>query len=59
MHLTEHEQKIIALLATHTNRQIAATLQISTTTVIDDLARLYRKLGVLDRAGVIAKAGAR
>jgi DNA-binding CsgD family transcriptional regulator len=57
MNLTERELELIQLLADdYTNRQIAAKLLISTTAVIDDIARLYRKLGATDRAGAIAAA---
>jgi DNA-binding NarL/FixJ family response regulator len=56
MNLTPREQAILSLLSTRTNRQIAAKLQISTTAVIDDIARIYRKLGAHDRRSAIAAA---
>lgn len=57
MNLTPRELDVIRLVIEgRTNRQIAAALQISTTAVIDDIARIYRKLGAHDRESLIASA---
>jgi len=53
--LTPRELEILQLLTYgHTNRQIAASVQINTTDVIDHIADLYRKLGAHDRDSLIA-----
>ena len=49
--LTATEQRVAKLAASgYTNRQVAAALFISPRTVEDNLARVYRKLGVSSRA---------
>jgi DNA-binding CsgD family transcriptional regulator len=49
--LTATEERVAALAASgHTNRQVAAALFLSPRTVEDNLARVYRKLGVSSRA---------
>ena len=51
LELTATEERVAALAACgHTNRQVAAQLFISPRTVEDNLARVYRKLGVSSRA---------
>jgi DNA-binding CsgD family transcriptional regulator len=49
--LTATEERVATLAASgHTNRQVAAELFLSPRTVEDNLARVYRKLGVSSRA---------
>ncbi len=49
--LTATEERVAALAASgQTNRQVAAALFLSPRTVEDNLARVYRKLGVSSRA---------
>jgi DNA-binding CsgD family transcriptional regulator len=49
--LTATEERVAALAAAgHTNRQVAQALQLSPRTVEDNLARIYRKLGISSRA---------
>jgi DNA-binding CsgD family transcriptional regulator len=51
LELTATEERVAVLAASgHTNRQVAATLFLSPRTVEDNLARIYRKLGVSSRA---------
>jgi DNA-binding CsgD family transcriptional regulator len=51
LELTATEERVAALAAVgHTNRQVAAVLFLSPRTVEDNLARVYRKLGVSSRA---------
>jgi DNA-binding CsgD family transcriptional regulator len=49
--LTATEERVAALAASgHTNRQVAHALLLSPRTVEDNLARIYRKLGISSRA---------
>src|SRR5215468_4966796 len=49
--LTATEERVAALAASgHTNRQVARALFLSPRTVEDNLARIYRKLGITSRA---------
>jgi DNA-binding CsgD family transcriptional regulator len=49
--LTATEERVAALAASgHTNRQVAQALFVSPRTVEDNLARVYRKLGISSRA---------
>ena len=49
--LTATEERVAALAASgHTNRQVAQALFLSPRTVEDNLARIYRKLGITSRA---------
>jgi DNA-binding CsgD family transcriptional regulator len=51
LELTATEERVAALAASgRTNRQVAAALFLSPRTVEDNLARVYRKLGVSSRA---------
>jgi len=51
LELTATEERVATLAASgHTNRQVAAELFLSPRTVEDNLARVYRKLGVSSRA---------
>jgi DNA-binding CsgD family transcriptional regulator len=51
LELTATEERVAVLAASgHTNRQVAAELFLSPRTVEDNLARVYRKLGVSSRA---------
>jgi DNA-binding CsgD family transcriptional regulator len=51
LELTTTEERVAVLAASgHTNRQVAAALFLSPRTVEDNLARVYRKLGVSSRA---------
>lgn len=53
VHLTAAEQRVAELAATGmTNREIASKLFISPKTVEQNLGRVYRKLGVKNRAGL-------
>jgi LuxR family maltose regulon positive regulatory protein len=57
--LSAREQEVLAHLDSRlTNPEIAAELGISTNTLKTHLRRLYRKLGVADRRGALARAGA-
>ncbi|GAA1476484.1 LuxR family transcriptional regulator [Nocardioides aestuarii] len=54
--LTPVEQQMAALVARgYTNREIAASLSLSTKTVEANLSRSYRKLGVRSRAELVAR----
>jgi non-specific serine/threonine protein kinase len=56
-HLTSRERDVLRELVTgKSNREIAESLFISTTTVASHIASLYRKLGVDSRAEAIAWA---
>jgi DNA-binding CsgD family transcriptional regulator len=58
--LTPVEQRIAALVAQGcTNREIAASLSLSTKTVEANLSRSYRKLGVRSRAELVARLSVR
>jgi DNA-binding CsgD family transcriptional regulator len=51
LELTATEERVAVLAASgHTNRQVATALFLSPRTVEDNLARVYRKLGVSSRA---------
>jgi DNA-binding CsgD family transcriptional regulator len=51
LELTATEARVASLAASgHTNRQVAAELFLSPRTVEDNLARVYRKLGISSRA---------
>jgi DNA-binding NarL/FixJ family response regulator len=51
LELTAIEERVAVLAASgHTNPQVAAALFLSPRTVEDNLARVYRKLGVSSRA---------
>jgi DNA-binding NarL/FixJ family response regulator len=51
LELTATEARVASLAAAgHTNRQVAAELFLSPRTVEDNLARVYRKLGISSRA---------
>jgi DNA-binding CsgD family transcriptional regulator len=51
LELTATEERVAVLAGSgHTNRQVAAALFLSPRTVEDNLARIYRKLGVSSRA---------
>ncbi|WP_412542385.1 AAA family ATPase [Longispora sp. K20-0274] len=55
---TETERRIIELVrAGATNREIAATLHLSVKAVEANLTKLYRRLGVRNRAGLARAAG--
>jgi len=55
--LSRRESEMLALVAAgHTDSGIARLLSISPRTVSHTLARLYRKLGVENRAGAVARA---
>jgi DNA-binding NarL/FixJ family response regulator len=55
--LTQRESEVLALLvASHSNKGIAAKLVVSEDTVKTHIRGLYRKLGVADRGGAIAVA---
>jgi DNA-binding NarL/FixJ family response regulator len=55
--LTQRESEVLALLvASHSNKGIAAKLVVSEDTVKTHIRGLYRKLGVSDRGGAIAVA---
>jgi DNA-binding CsgD family transcriptional regulator len=54
--LTPVEQRIAALVADgRTNREIAAALSLSQKTVEANLSRMYHKLGIKSRAGLVAR----
>jgi DNA-binding CsgD family transcriptional regulator len=56
--LTAAEQRVAKLAASGlTNREVAATLFISTKTVEANLARAYRKLGIESRAELGQRIG--
>jgi len=58
--LTATEERVAALAASgRTNRQVAAELFLSPRTVEDNLARVYRKLGVSSRAELGAAMASR
>lgn len=55
--LTQRESEVLSLLvASHSNKAIAAKLVVSEDTVKTHIRGLYRKLGVSDRGGAIAIA---
>lgn len=55
--LSEQERVVLTALAdTHSRAQIAARLTVSPNTVKSQLASIYRKLGVSNRAGALAAA---
>jgi DNA-binding NarL/FixJ family response regulator len=55
--LTQRESEVLALLvASHSNKAVAAKLVVSEDTVKTHIRSLYRKLGVGDRGGAIAVA---
>jgi len=55
--LTQRESEVLSLLvASHSNKGIAAKLVVSEDTVKTHIRGLYRKLGVSDRGGAIAAA---
>ena len=55
--LTPRERQILPLLAQgHTNRQVAAQLQLGTGTVKSYVERLLQKLGAASRAEAAARA---
>lgn len=55
--LTQRESEVLALLvASHSNKAIAAKLVVSEDTVKTHIRGLYRKLAVSDRGGAIAVA---
>jgi LuxR family maltose regulon positive regulatory protein len=55
--LSEQERVVLTeLAATHSRAQIAAQLTVSPNTVKSQLASIYRKLGVSNRAGALAAA---
>jgi DNA-binding CsgD family transcriptional regulator len=52
--LSEREREVAELLALgHTNTEIAAILQLSVRTIEHHRARVFRKLGVRSRAGLV------
>jgi len=55
--LTQREREVVGLMADgHSNRAIAETLFLSEATVKTHLVRIYRKLGVDNRAAAVAEA---
>jgi DNA-binding NarL/FixJ family response regulator len=55
--LTERQVEVLALVAEgHTDRQIAAALALSETTVGRHLTNIFRRLGVSSRAAATAFA---
>jgi len=58
--LTPVEERIAALVADgRTNREIAAALSLSQKTVEANLSRMYHKLGIKSRAGLVARLAER
>ncbi|MFG2129275.1 response regulator [Streptomyces sp. NPDC048751] len=56
-HLTGREREVVRLMADgHSNRSIADSLYLSEATVKTHLVRIYRKLGVDNRAGAVSEA---
>ncbi|MGF1428300.1 response regulator transcription factor [Kitasatospora sp. LaBMicrA B282] len=57
--LTDLERRIVTLVrGGASNRQVAAALHVSVKSVEAALTRLYRRLGVRDRAGLLASPAA-
>lgn len=55
--LTHREREVVRLMADgHSNRSIAASLYLSEATVKTHLVRVYRKLGVDNRAAAVSEA---
>jgi DNA-binding CsgD family transcriptional regulator len=55
--LSEREKEVIRLMADgHSNRSIAQSLFLSEATVKTHLVRVYRKLGVDNRAAAVSEA---
>jgi DNA-binding NarL/FixJ family response regulator len=55
--LTQREREVVRLMADgHSNRAIAETLFLSEATVKTHLVRIYRKLGVDNRAAAVSEA---
>ena len=55
--LTHREREVVQLMADgHSNRSIAESLYLSETTVKTHLVRIYRKLGVDNRAAAVSEA---
>ena len=52
--LTRREREVALLAATHSSRRIAEQLKLSITTVNNNLARVYAKLGISSRAELSA-----
>ncbi|MGW3291516.1 response regulator [Streptomyces sp. NPDC001002] len=58
--LTERETGVVRLMSEgHSNRSIAESLYLSEATVKTHLVRIYRKLGVDNRAGAVSEAARR
>ena len=58
--LSPREQEIVQLVAQgHPNKVIADALKVSEWTVSTHLRRIFAKLGVSSRAGLIARVGAK
>ncbi|NUP23989.1 MAG: response regulator transcription factor [Streptomyces sp.] len=56
-HLSDREREVVRLLADgHSNRSIADALYLSEATVKTHLVRIYRKLGVDNRAAAVSEA---
>ncbi|GHG99219.1 response regulator [Streptomyces lanatus] len=56
-HLTSREREVVRLMADgHSNRSIAGSLYLSEATVKTHLVRIYRKLGVDNRAAAVSEA---
>lgn len=55
--LTQREREVVRLMADgHSNRSIAQALYLGEATVKTHLVRIYRKLGVDNRAAAVAEA---
>jgi DNA-binding NarL/FixJ family response regulator len=55
--LTQRETEVVRLMADgHSNRAIAETLFLSEATVKTHLVRIYRKLGVDNRAAAVSES---
>ncbi|MGW1027866.1 response regulator [Streptomyces sp. NPDC002577] len=58
--LTQRERDVVRLMADgHSNRSIAESLFLSEATIKSHLVRIYRKLGVDNRAGAVSEAARR
>jgi DNA-binding NarL/FixJ family response regulator len=58
--LTEREERVAELVAEgHTNREIAESLSITERTVEGHLSRIYPKLGVRSRTGLVRRIAGR
>ncbi len=58
--LTHREKEVVRLMADgHSNRSIAESLFLSEATIKTHLVRIYRKLGVDNRAGAVTEAARR